>query len=264
MLSLNMREYEKDLYDATRNQVVPTVFERGASISYDIFSRFLKERVVLFQGGFDDNRAVLIGMQLMYLDTQNREKEITLIIQSPGGSVYSCMFICGIISQLSSPIKTVVYGFAASCGLVLFLMGDKRVVNTKARLMGHQVSLGGKGTLSDLQINIRDGEYLYNHICILASAKAMINHNGQNKKYFPTAQHVIDVWSRGDCYMSAFDAMVSGIATEIMQPTKKDPFYKDFMEFMKKNRSKAMLEHEKNLFGAPLTMPETQTNLQNQ
>jgi ATP-dependent Clp protease protease subunit len=252
-----MREYVKDIYDQVGGRVVPMVLDKTGrgSLQYDIVSRFLKDRVVILSEGFNDSSISLVALQLMFLDGQNN-KEITLNIQSGGGAVYSLTFLMGVIVQLQSPLRTVVYGFAASCGFALFMMGDTRIINFNATIMNHQVSLGlPRSNLSDVKINFDSAKDLYNRTCILESAKSIVTHKGKKARYFPTKEDVQKLFRGGDCYMSAIDAVIAGVATDVQEPQKKDPFYVDTIRYMLENRSKEMIEYEKQRFGAELSLP---------
>ena len=253
-----MKEYMKSIYDQIEGRVVPMVFDKTGrgSLQYDIVSRFLKDRVVILSEGFNDSSITLVALQLMFLDGKNR-KEITLNIQSPGGAVYSLTFLMGVIGQLKSSLRTVVYGLAASCGFCLFLMGDTRIINFNATIMSHQVSMAlPRSNFTDMAITFDSTKDLYDRICILESAKSIITLDGKKTRYFPTKDDAQKLYHKGDCYMSAVDAVIAGVATDIQEPVKKDDFYKDTIRYMMKHRSKAMIEYEKDMFGAELSLPE--------
>ena len=144
-----------------QSTLVPIVVEQSAKgeRSYDIFSRLLKERVIFLVGGVDDHLANLIVAQLLFLESDNPDKDISLYINSPGGSVTSGMAIYDTMQAIKSPIHTTCMGLAASMGSILLSGGEKgnRSIFKHGRVMIHQPSLGGfQGTASDLEIQANE------------------------------------------------------------------------------------------------------------
>src|SRR5262245_2955091 len=133
--------------------IVPTILERwnqGAAVTYDIYSRLLKDRI-LFVGGFggqvDTDSANLIIAQLLYLESEDPEKEINLYINSPGGMVTAGLAVYDTMQYIKSPITTICMGMAMSFGAVLLTAGTKgqRFALPNSRVMIHQPLLAGGG-----------------------------------------------------------------------------------------------------------------------
>lgn len=143
---------EKDIYD----QLVPIVIEqtgRGER-AYDIFSRLLKDRIIFLGTPINDQIANLIIAQLLFLDAENNEKDISLYINSPGGIVTSGMAIYDTMQFIKSPVATTCIGQAASMGAVLLAGGEpgKRSSLPNSRIMIHQPWGGVEGQVSDIEI----------------------------------------------------------------------------------------------------------------
>ncbi len=143
---------------------IPFVIEntgRGER-SYDIFSRLLKDRIVLLCDEINDTTASLICAQLLFLESQDPDKEISMYINSPGGSVTAGMSIYDTMQFISSPVSTLCIGQAASMGAVLLAGGEKgmRYSLPHSRIMIHQPSSGCQGQITDLDIHVREGQRL--------------------------------------------------------------------------------------------------------
>ncbi|KAH7103132.1 Clp protease-domain-containing protein [Auriculariales sp. MPI-PUGE-AT-0066] len=143
-----------------RSSLVPIVVEqtgRGER-SYDIFSRLLRERVVMLNGAIDDGEASLIVAQLLFLEAEESTKPIHLYINSPGGVVTAGMAIYDTMQYISSPVHTYCIGQAASMGSLLLAAGapGKRHALPNARIMIHQPSGGAAGQASDIAIHAKE------------------------------------------------------------------------------------------------------------
>jgi ATP-dependent Clp protease protease subunit len=139
---------------------IPSVEEttsRG-STRYDIFSRLLKERIVFVSGGIDDVQAAIITAQLLFLESENPKREISMYINSPGGYVTAGLAIYDTMQYIRSPIATVCIGLAASMGSLLLAAGEKgmRICLPNARVMLHQPSGGFRGPASDIERHAED------------------------------------------------------------------------------------------------------------
>ena len=139
---------------------IPFVIEstgRGER-SYDIYSRLLKDRIVLLCDEVNDATASLICAQLLFLESQDPEKEISLYINSPGGSVTAGMAIYDTMQFISSDVATICTGMAASMAAVLLVAGaeGKRSALTHSRVMIHQPMGGAQGQASDIEITARE------------------------------------------------------------------------------------------------------------
>ena len=134
--------------------LVPMVVEqtgRGER-SYDIFSRMLKDRIIFLNGEINMVTANLIVAQLIFLESEDPDKEINIYINSPGGDVYSGMAIYDTMQYLKSPVNTICVGMAASMAAVLLAAGEKRMALPHSRIMIHQPSGGARGQASDIHI----------------------------------------------------------------------------------------------------------------
>lgn len=139
-----------------RNSLVPMVVEKegAGERSYDIFSRLLKDRIILLTGEVTDQMASLIVAQLLYLESEDPDKDINMYIMSPGGSVSAGMAIYDTMKFLKCDVSTVCMGMAASMGSFLLAGGTKgkRYSLPNAEIMIHQPLGGARGQASDIQI----------------------------------------------------------------------------------------------------------------
>ena len=144
----------------TALNLVPMVVEQTArgERAYDIYSRLLKERLIFIVGPVEDQMANLIVAQLMYLESENPEKDIQLYINSPGGSVTAGLSIFDTMQFVNPDVSTICVGQAASMGALLLGGGakGKRVALPHSRIMGHQPSAGVQGQATDIDIHARE------------------------------------------------------------------------------------------------------------
>ena len=145
-------------------QLVPMVVEQTArgERSYDIFSRMLKERVIFLVGQVEDHMANLIVAQLLFLESENPDKDINLYINSPGGVVTAGLSIYDTMQFIKPHVSTLCMGMAASMGAFLLAAGEKgkRHALPNARVMIHQPLGGARGQASDIEIQAREILYL--------------------------------------------------------------------------------------------------------
>ncbi len=151
-----MKHSSRDIY----NQLVPIVVEqtgRGER-AYDIFSRLLKERIVFIGTPIDDTIASLVIAQLLFLESEDPDKDVNLYINSPGGSVTSGLAIYDTIQYIRPDVSTICIGMAASMAAVLLAGGakGKRAALPNARIMIHQPWGGVQGTASDISIQAEE------------------------------------------------------------------------------------------------------------
>jgi ATP-dependent Clp protease protease subunit len=148
----------------TSLNLVPTVIEQSGrgERAYDVYSRLLRERIVFLVGPVTDQTASLIVAQLLFLEAENADKDISLYINSPGGSVYDGMAIYDTMQFIRPEVSTLCTGFAASMGTFLLNAGakGKRYALPNARIMIHQPSGGSQGTAADVAIQAREVLYL--------------------------------------------------------------------------------------------------------
>src|SRR5690554_1185036 len=139
---------------------VPIVVEQSGrgERSYDIYSRLLRERVIFFVGPVTDQSANLVVAQLLFLESENPDKDISLYINSPGGSVYAGMAIYDTMQFVKPDVSTLCTGIAASMGAFLLAAGakGKRYTLPNSRIMIHQPSGGAQGQASDIQIQAKE------------------------------------------------------------------------------------------------------------
>ena len=198
------------------NQLVPMVVEqtgRGER-AYDIFSRLLKERIVFIGTAIDDGLASLVIAQLLFLESEDPEKDIHLYINSPGGSVSSGLAIYDTMQYIRPDVATICIGLAASMGAVLLTGGakGKRSALPNSRIMIHQPWGGTQGTASDISIQAEE---------ILRTKKRLneilASHTGQTIE-------AIERDTDRDRYMSSEDAKAYGLIDTVF--VKKSPVKK--------------------------------------
>ena len=140
--------------------LIPTVIEKTSEgeRAFDIYSRLLKDRIIFLGGGIDDAVANLVVAQLLYLDSENSNKEIQLYINSRGGEVYSGMAIYDTMHHIKSPVSTICVGLAASMAAFLLAGGEKgrRFSLPHSRILIHQPIGGTEGQASDIKIHAEE------------------------------------------------------------------------------------------------------------
>jgi ATP-dependent Clp protease protease subunit len=202
-----MAVYERAI-DTQSLGLVPMVVEtsgRGER-AYDIYSRLLKERVVFLIGEVNDQTANLVIAQLLFLESENPDKDISLYINSPGGSVSSGMAIYDTMQFIKPNVSTLCMGLAASMGAFLLAAGTrgKRFALPNARVMIHQPLGGARGQASDIEIQAREILYLKERLNHLLS-----EHTGQ-----PVDRIARD--TDRDNFMSAEAACSYGLIDEVL------------------------------------------------
>src|SRR5216684_3722509 len=196
--------------------VVPTVIEttgRGER-AYDIFSRLLRERIIMINSPIEEGMAGLIVAQLLFLASENSEREINMYISSPGGSVAAGLAIYDTMRHLSCPIATTCVGYAASFGTVLLMAGDRgrRRSLPHARIHIHQpLPQGGGITGQATDIDIHAREILHTRDVL---NEIVHKHTGQ-----PMDRIKHD--TERDYYMSANEAVEYGIVDEVLKLAEK-------------------------------------------
>lgn len=147
-------------YDTPRsNMLVPMVVEKSTygERAYDIYSRLLKERIIFLGGPIDSDSANLVIAQLLFLASEDADKDISMYINSPGGHVTAGLAILDTMNHIKPKVSTVCVGMAASMGAVLLSAGEKgkRFALPNAEVMIHQPSGGAEGMASDIEITAR-------------------------------------------------------------------------------------------------------------
>ncbi|HSV60876.1 MAG TPA: ATP-dependent Clp endopeptidase proteolytic subunit ClpP [Variovorax sp.] len=140
--------------------MIPMVIEQSGrgERSYDIYSRLLKERVIFLVGEVNDQTANLVVAQLLFLESENPDKDVSFYINSPGGSVSAGMAIYDTMQFIKPDVSTLCIGFAASMGAFLLAAGEKgkRFSLPNSKIMIHQVLGGARGQATDIEIHARD------------------------------------------------------------------------------------------------------------
>lgn len=146
------------------SNLIPMVVEQTSAgeRSYDLFSRLMKDRIVMLNGPVDEHSANIITSQLLFLESENPEKDILLYINSPGGSVYDGLGIYDTMNFIQPEVHTIVTGYAMSMGSLLMSAGakGKRFALPNSRIMLHQPSGGARGMASDIEISYNEIQYL--------------------------------------------------------------------------------------------------------
>jgi ATP-dependent Clp protease protease subunit len=195
--------------DLEMNSLVPMVVEqtnRGER-AYDIFSRLLKERIVFLTGPINDGVASLICAQLLYLESENPNKDISFYINSPGGVVSSGLAVYDTMQYIRPDVSTVCIGQAASAGSLLLMAGakGKRFSLPNAKIMVHQPSGGFQGQATDIEIHARE---------ILETRRRLneiyAHHTGQPLKTIEEAME-------RDKFMSAEDSKEFGLIDAVVE-----------------------------------------------
>ena len=150
----------RDPIELLNMNLVPMVVEQSSrgERAFDIFSRLLRERIIFLTGPFEDGMASLICAQLLFLESENPKKEISMYINSPGGQVTSALAIYDTMQYIKSPVSTVVMGMAASAGSLILTAGEagQRIALPNARVMVHQPSGGFRGQAADIMLHAQE------------------------------------------------------------------------------------------------------------
>jgi ATP-dependent Clp protease, protease subunit len=190
------------------SQLVPMVVEQTSrgERAYDIYSRMLKERIVFLTGPVDDHVASLITAQLLFLEADNPDKDVSFYINSPGGLVTAGLAIYDTMQYIRPHVSTLCIGQAASMGALLLTAGapGKRFCLPHARVMIHQVSGGFQGQATDIEIHARE----------ILAMRARLNelyarHSGQELA-------VVEANMERDTFMSAAQAKEFGLIDEVV------------------------------------------------
>ena len=188
--------------------LVPMVVEQNSrgERAYDIYSRLLKERVVFIVGPIEDYMANVVVAQLLYLESENPEKDIHIYINSPGGSVTAGLAIYDTMQFISCDVSTICIGQAASMGALLLSGGtkDKRFALPHSRIMVHQPSAGFQGQATDIDIHAKEVLELK-----LRLNKIMALHTGQKIRK-------IEKDLERDNFMSSSDAVEYGLIDAVL------------------------------------------------
>jgi ATP-dependent Clp protease protease subunit len=190
--------------------LVPIVIDKTSAgeRSYDIYSRLLKDRVVMLNGPVEDYSANLVVSQLLFLESENPDKDITLYINSPGGVITAGMSIYDTIQYIKPDVATVVMGQACSMGSFLAQAGSpgKRFVLPHSRTMIHQPSGGARGMQSDIEIQYKEITAMKRMLTDL-----YVKHNTAGKTYEDFERDM-----DRDYFMTAHEAVEYGLADKVI------------------------------------------------
>lgn len=199
---------DRDPVEVYNNSLVPMVVEQTArgERAYDIYSRLLKERIIFLTGPIYDQVSSLICAQLLFLESENPNKDISFYINSPGGVVTAGLAMYDTMQYIRSPVSTVCVGMAASAGSLLLMAGakGKRYALPNSQVMIHQPSGGAQGQATDIEIQARE----------ILKTRARLNllysqHTGQ-----PIEE--IEKKMERDTYMSPEEALAFGLIDEVV------------------------------------------------
>ncbi len=211
------RMRDRDPVEIYNSSLVPMVVEQTArgERAFDIYSRLLKERIIFLTGPVFDQVAAVMCAQLLFLESDNPSKDISVYINSPGGVVSAGLAIYDTMQYIRSPVSTLCIGQAASMGSLLLCAGakGKRYATPNSRVMVHQPSGGAQGQAADIEIQARE---------ILTLRKRLneiyVRHTGQ------TLESIEGKLER-DSYMSAEEARDYGLIDQVVEnrPAPADP-----------------------------------------
>ena len=203
----------QDLAEHYMNTLVPMVVEQTSrgERAYDIYSRLLKERIIFLAGPVHDGMATLISAQLLFLEAENPNKDISMYINSPGGVVTAGLSIYDTMQYIKPRVSTLVVGQAASMGSLLLCAGQPgmRFSLPNSRIMVHQPSGGFQGQATDILIHARETEKLKRRL-----NEIYVAHTGR------TLEEVEQALER-DRFMSPEEAREWGLIDEILAPRGK-------------------------------------------
>ncbi len=190
--------------------LVPIVVEKSASgeRSYDIYSRLLKDRIIMLDTDVNNHSASLIVAQLLLLESENAKAPINFYINSPGGSVTAGMSIYDTMQFIKSPVHTFVMGQAASMGSLLAQAGEPghRYIMKHARHMIHQPSGGAQGMVSDIEITYKEIQRMKVEL-----TQIYVEHNSAGKTYEEFEKDM-----DRDTFMTATEAVAYGLADKVI------------------------------------------------
>ena len=209
---MKQNKQEAVMNKTTKSQLVPMVVESTGHCErgYDIYSRLLKDRIILLGTPIDDDVANLVIAQLLFLQAEDPKKDIDLYINSPGGSVTAGLAIYDTLQTVSCDVKTFCLGQCASMGAVLLAAGTpgKRFALPHSRIMIHQPWGGAEGTAADIEIQSKE----------ILRLRSMLNnilarHTGKNLK-------TIEKDTNRDFFISASEAAAYGIVDSVINNNK--------------------------------------------
>ena len=200
--------------------LIPMVVEQESrgERSYDIYSRLMKDRIIMLNGPVEDNMANLVVAQMLYLESENPDKTINLYINSPGGAVTAGLAIYDTMQFIKCDVKTIVMGQACSMGSFLAQAGTagKRVVLPESRTMIHRVSSGTPGTsgsvhVQELQFEDAKRHYEESQKINKRLTELYVRHNTKGKTYEELFETM-----KFDTFLTAQEAVENGLADKVV------------------------------------------------
>jgi len=201
--------------------LIPMVVEQESrgERSYDIYSRLMKDRIIMLNGPVEDNMANLIVAQMLYLESENPDKTINLYINSPGGAVTAGLAIYDTMQFIKCPVRTIVMGQACSMGSFLAQAGTagQRVVLPESRTMIHRVSSGTKGTSGSIHVQELEFEDARRHFeeskkINQRLTELYVKHNTAGKTYEELFETM-----KFDTFLTAEEAVENGFADKVIE-----------------------------------------------
>ena len=200
--------------DVSANYISPSILEeRQLNVTQmDVFSRLMMDRIIFLGTQIDDYAANVIQAQLLYLDSSDPGKDISIYLNSPGGSVYAGLGIYDTMQFISSDVATICTGMAASMGAVLLVSGTKgkRSALKHSRVMIHQPSGGAQGVAADMEINLREMLKLKKELY-----QIIANHSGKTYEQ-------VEKDSDRDFWMTSQEALEYGMIDRLLINEKKN------------------------------------------
>jgi ATP-dependent Clp protease protease subunit len=195
--------------------LIPTVLEADgrAERAFDLYSRLLRDRIVFLGRPVDDELANLIVGQLLFLEAEDPEKDISLYVNSPGGEVYAGLAIYDAMQHVRPDVSTICFGMGMSAAAMIVAAGapGKRFALPNAKLMIHQGSAGFRGAPTDVSIAAREVESTTRQM-----AEIIARHSGREP------EQVLDDIDR-DCFMTPAEAVEYGLVDEVLVPSRNRP-----------------------------------------
>lgn len=186
--------------------------------SYDIYSRLMKDRIVMLNGPVEDNMANLIVAQLLFLESENPDKAINMYINSPGGAVTAGLAIYDTMQYIKSPVRTIVMGQACSMGSFLAQAGapGERIVLPESRTMIHRVSSGTRGTSGSVHVQELQMEDSIRHFeeskkINKRLTELYVKHNSKGKEFEELFETM-----KFDTFLTAEEAVENGFADKVV------------------------------------------------
>ncbi|MBP1637905.1 MAG: ATP-dependent Clp protease proteolytic subunit ClpP [Bacteroidetes bacterium] len=212
-LGMNGLAFDEYVEEANNNYISPSILEeRQLNVTQmDVFSRLMMDRIIFLGTQVDDYTANVIQAQLLYLDSSDPGKDISIYLNTPGGSVYAGLGIYDTMQFISSDVATICTGMAASMGAVLLVAGTegKRSALKHSRIMIHQPSGGAQGVAADMEINLREMLKLKKELY-----QIIADHSGKTYEQ-------IEKDSDRDFWMTSQEAMDYGMIDRVLVKEKK-------------------------------------------